>query len=163
MSANGQSMTLAAAGDAEADRRQGPDRRRHTWRTVTYCGLHGRGRPRHARRYDSNYYLDHYDQRLVFTGVLVLLMSCVDAMLTLTLLKRGAFEANYLMVQLLSIGEEAFVVTKITITAACVLFLLMHAHFRVLRITNGKRMLHFAAGVYGLLIGWEFLLLGITR
>lgn len=162
MSANGESMILAAAGDTEVDRRQGPDRRRHTWRTITYCGLHGRGRRRQTRRHDSNYYLDHYDHRLVVTGVLVLLMSCADAMLTLTLLKRGAFEANYLMAQLLEIGEAPFIVTKIVITAACVLFLLMHAHFRVLRITNGKRMLHLAAGVYGLLIGWEVLLLGIT-
>jgi len=163
MPAEDQLMTLASGEDLPAERRRGPDRRRHTWRTLTYCGLHGRGRRHQVRRHDSNYYLDRYDQRLVFTGLLVLLLSCVDAMLTLTLLDKGAYEANHLMAHLLSMGDKPFVVTKIAITAAGVLFLLMHAHFRVLRVTNGKRMLQVLAGLYGLLIVWELLLLGVVE
>jgi len=163
MPAEDQLMTLASGEDLQAERRRGPDRRRHTWRTLTYCGLHGRGRRHQVRRHDSNYYLDRYDQRLVFTGLLVLLLSCVDAMLTLTLLDKGAYEANHLMAHLLSMGDKPFVVTKIVITAAGVLFLLMHAHFRVLRVTSGKRMLQFLAGLYGLLIVWELLLLGVIE
>ena len=46
---------------AIAERRQMHDRRVHSWRTLTYCGLKGRGRRRHARRDDYNYYLDWYD------------------------------------------------------------------------------------------------------
>ena len=161
MSVNGQPATLATASNVQADRRHGPDRRRHTWRTLTYCGLHGRGRRREARRRDSSYYLDYYDRSLVFTGVLILLLSCLDAMLTLTLLDKGAHEANYFMAHLLSIGVTQFIITKIAITAAGVLFLLMHAHFRLLRITNGRRMLQVLAGAYGLLIGWEVVLLGV--
>ena len=41
-----------------------------------------------------------------FTGLLVLLLSCMDALLTLTLLDKGAHEANYLMAQLLAIGDK---------------------------------------------------------
>lgn len=163
MPAEDQLMTLASGEDLQAERRRGPDRRRHTWRTLTYCGLHGRGRRHQVRRHDSNYYLDRYDQSLVFTGLLVLLLSCVDAMLTLTLLDKGAYEANHLMAHLLSISDKTFVVTKIVITAAGVLFLLMHAHFRILRVTNGKRVLQLLAGVYGLLIAWELLLLGVIQ
>jgi hypothetical protein len=48
-------------------------------------------------------------------------------------------------------------------TAAGVLFLLMHAHFRVLRVTSGKGMLQFLAVLYGLLILWELLLLGVVE
>lgn len=163
MSTETQSISLSAAGNAAADRRDVQDRRRHSWRTVTFCGLHGRGRRRQARRQHQSYYLDHYDSRLVFTGLLVLLLSCVDALLTLTLLDRGAYETNYLMARLLEIGNQPFVVTKIAITATGVLFLLMHAHFRILRLTSGKSMLQFLACVYGLLIAWEIVLIGVTK
>lgn len=158
-----QTITLVPPSDAQIERREGTDRRHHTWRTLTYCGLRGRGRRRHARRRDHSYYLDRYDHRLVLTGLLVLLLSCADALFTLTLLNKGAYEANYLMAQLLAIGDKPFVITKVTITAAGVLFLLMHAHFRILRITSGKRMLQFLAGVYSLLIAWELLLLGLIE
>lgn len=149
--------------DAEAERRTGADRRRHSWRTLTYCGLRGRGRRRRARRQDHSYYLDRYERGLVFTGLLVLALSCLDAVLTLTLLGRGAYEANYLMAQLLEVGTRPFILTKVAITAAGVLFLIMHAHFRVLRLTNGKRILQVLAAIYGLLIGWEVILLEVTE
>jgi hypothetical protein len=146
-----------------AERRSGPDRRRHSWRTLTYCGLHGRGRRHEARRRNHSYYLDRYEHRLVLVGLLVLLLSCLDALLTLTLLGKGAVEANYLMAQLLDIGVRPFILTKIAMTAMGVLFLLMHAHFRILRITSGRHILNALAGIYGLLIGWEVVLLGVIE
>ena len=142
------------------NRRQGHDRRRHSWRTLTYCGLSGRGRRQQARRNDHSYYLDRYSPGLVMTGLLVLLLSCLDALFTLTLLDRGAYEANHLMAALLELGMHPFVLTKIALTAAGVLFLLMHSHFRLFRVTNGKRMLEMLAVIYGILICWELLLLG---
>ena len=145
------------------DLREGVDRRRHSWRTLTYCGLHGRGRRHQARRHNHSYYLDRYEHGLVVVGLLVLLLSCLDAVLTLTLLDKGAYEANYLMAQLMQVGIKPFVFTKIAVTAAGVLFLLMHAHFRLLRITSGKRLLQGLAGIYGLLIGWEVILLGVIE
>lgn len=145
------------------DRREGVDRRRHSWRTLTYCGLHGRGRRHQARRHNHSYYLDRYEHSLVVVGLLVLLLSCLDAVLTLTLLDKGAYEANVLMAQLMQVGIKPFVFTKIAVTAAGVLFLLMHAHFRLLRITSGKRLLQGLAGIYGLLIGWEVVLLGVIE
>lgn len=163
MSAQEQTAALVSTGDISIERREGTDRRRHTWRTLTYCGLRGRGRRHQVRRSRHSYYLDHYDHRLVFTGLLVLMLSCLDALFTLTLLTKGAYEANYLMAQLLAVGDKPFVLTKIAITAAGVLFLLMHAHFRLLRVTSGKRMLQFLAGVYAVLICWEVLLLGIIE
>lgn len=143
------------------ERRESEDRRRHSWRTLVYCGLRGRGRRHQARRLDHNYYLDRYTPRLVMTGLLVLLLSCVDAMFTLVLLSKGAYEANHLMAALLNLGTHPFVITKIVVTAIGVLFLLAHAHFRILRVTSGKRLLELLVGAYTLLIGWELLLLEI--
>lgn len=143
------------------ERRESEDRRHHSWRTLVYCGLRGRGRRHQARRLDHNYYLDRYTPRLVMTGLLVLLLSCVDAMFTLVLLSKGAYEANHLMAALLNLGTHPFVITKIVVTAIGVLFLLAHAHFRILRVTSGKRLLELLVGAYTLLIGWELLLLEI--
>jgi len=78
------------AATALAERREQHDRRRHSWRTVTYCGFYGRGRRRHARRSGHNYYLDWYDPKLVFVAIVVLLMSCLDALFTLILFSKGA-------------------------------------------------------------------------
>ena len=119
-----------------------------------------RGRRRQARREGHNYYLDWYDPALVFTGLAVLLMSSLDALFTLTLLSKGAYEANYFMAQLLELSIEVFVWSKVAITVAGVMFLLMHANFQVLGITSGKRMLQFMVPVYGLLIVYELVLLG---
>jgi hypothetical protein len=159
MSENQQINTINLDGTLSSERRDGRDRRRHGWRTLTYCGLHGRGRRKHVRRQGHNYYLDWYDPALVFTGLSVLMMSAMDALFTLTLLKKGAYEANYFMAQLLETSIEAFVWSKVAITAAGVMFLLMHANFHILGITSGKRMLQFMVPVYGLLIAYELVLL----
>jgi hypothetical protein len=147
----------------DVERRRQIDRRQHSWRTLVYCGITSRGRRRHARRNDHNYYLDHYEPKLVAVGLLVLVLSCLDALLTLTLLNRGAYEANYFMAHLLQMSVQHFVIAKVAITATGILFLLMHAHFRILRIANGKLILHWLCGIYGVLIGWEILLLGVLR
>jgi len=145
------------------ERRGQKDRRRHSWRTITYCGLHGRGRRKRARREGYNYYLDWYQPGLVFTGVGVLLLSCLDALLTLTLLNHGAYEANQFMAHLLQIGTGTFVTTKVAITSVGILFLLMHAHFRILKIVSGKQMLRLLLSAYGLLVGYELVLLELIR
>jgi hypothetical protein len=161
---NRQSVAAAHAAQSDgAERRHGDDRRRHNWRTLTYCGLQGRGRRRHARRKGHSYYLDWYDPKLVFTGVGVLFLSCIDAMFTLKLITRGAYEANYFMAVLIEISDVVFVVTKVAVTALGVLFLLMHANFHILRITSGGRVLQLLLPVYGLLIGYELVLMGMLQ
>ena len=156
-----QSIALGPENATETERRTGQDRRRHSWRTLTYCGLQGRGRRRNARRDGHNYYLDWYQPSLVFTGLAVLLLSCLDALLTLTLLNRGAYEANVLMAHLLETSDAVFVVTKVAVTAIGIMFLLIHSHFRVLKVTSGKHLLQFMVPVYGLLVTYELFLLGV--
>lgn len=152
--------------DSEAhneERRGQKDRRRHSWRTLTYCGLQGRGRRRHARREGHDYYLDWYEPGLVLTGLGVILLSCLDALLTLTLLEHGAYEANQFMARLLEISISTFVATKIAITCIGILFLLMHSHFQILKITTGKQVLKLALSVYSALILYELVLLGVMK
>ena len=156
----------AAAGTpppAAAERREMPDRRIHSWRTLAYCGFEGRGRRRHARRNGCDCYLDRYDPALVFTGIAVLVMSGMDALFTLMLRDRGAYEANYFMARLMETSDELFIGIKLAVTGMSVTFLLMHAHFHVRRIISGKHLLQAAVAVYGLLIGYELILLAILK
>jgi len=152
-------QTAVAAADSNDERRSGHDRRRHSLRTLTYCGLHGRGRRRHRRRAGEDYYLDWYDPTLVYAVMGIMLLSSFDALLTLTLLTRGAYEANLFMAQLLSISDHLFVIIKLAITGLGLLFLLMHAHFRIFGIITGRQAIHALLPVYGLLIAYELLLL----
>ncbi len=111
------------------------------------------------RRSGDSYYLDWYDPRLVFAGIGILLLSTADAALTLILLGLGAAELNAVMARLMNISIPLFVASKIAITAAGVLFLLAHAHFHILKLTTGRRMIHALLAIYSLLIGYELVLL----
>ena len=146
-----------------AERREMRYRRHHSWRTLTYCGFQGRGRRRHARRSEYNYYLDWYDPRLVFTGIAVMVMSSLDAVFTLMLLDRGAYEANYFMALLMESSDELFVAVKMAVTAFGTLLLLMHSHFQIMGIISGKRLLQAAVTVYGLLMGYQLILLAVMK
>ncbi len=157
------SIAIDSGDHAATERRTAQDRRHHSWRTLTYCGLQGRGRRHQARRDGHSYYLDWYKPSLVFTGLAVLLLSCLDALLTLTLLNRGAYEANLFMAHLLETSDVVFVVTKVTVTTIGIVFLLMHSHFRLLNITSGKHVLQFLVPAYGLLIIYEVFLLGVVK
>lgn len=152
-------QTTIESGDRLVDRRTHPDRRRHAFRTLTYCGLAQRGRRRETRRTGDNYYLDWYDPRLVFAGLGILLLSTTDAALTLILMGLGATELNTIMDHLMNISIPLFVAAKIAITAGGVLFLLTHAHFHILKLTTGRRVIHALLGVYALLIAYELFLL----
>jgi len=163
MSYKDQSSATEVAATAIAERRNIHDRRRHSWRTLTYCGFEGRGRRRHARRNDCDYYLDRYDPRLVITGMLVLLMSSLDAVFTLTLIGRGASEANYFMARLMETSDELFVAVKLVITVFGIVFLLMHAHFRFWRTISAKRLLQAVVVMYSLLISYELVLLAVLK
>ena len=141
------------------ERRAHSDRRRHNLSTLLYCGWRRRGRRKAPRRLGENYYLDWYDPRLVVTSIGILLLSCLDALLTLHLLNKGAYEANLVMAHLLDISVQAFVIGKVAMTSVSVLFLLMHAHFRILSVTTGKQILHIILSAYGVLIIYELMLL----
>lgn len=163
MSYQDHSPATEVATTAIVERREMHYRRLHSWRTLIYCGFHGRGRRRHARRDDYNYYLDWYEPRLVFTGIVVLVMSSLDALFSLMLLDMGAYEANYFMARLMETSDELFVAVKLAVTAFGTIILLMHSHFQVLRIISGKQLLQTAVTVYGLLIGYELILLTVMK
>ena len=154
-------MTFKADFDAALCQRSNTDRRSHTWQTLTYCGLRRRGRRQSARRQEHNYYLDRFSPELALTTISILMLSCLDAFMTLTLLSKGATEDNYLMLQLLNISTEAFIGVKTVVTAIGLLVLLTHAHFKIFNFTTGKQLLQMILAVYSVLIVYELTMLAV--
>ena len=129
--------------------------------TLSYCGIRQRGRRTSARRQEHNYYLDKFSPQLALTTISILMLSCIDAFLTMTLLSRGATEDNYLMLQLLNISTEAFIGVKTAVTIIGLLVLLTHAHFKIFNITTGKHLLQLILAVYSALIVYELTMLAV--
>ena len=99
-------------------------------------------------------YVDLYSTRLLILLISLLLLSCVDAYLTLELIGKGhVVEANPIMAFFLDYGETPFTVVKFVITAFCLIILCLFKNVKVARIC-----LPFAVKMYILVVAYEFYL-----
>jgi hypothetical protein len=151
-------IPAAAAGRVIVERRNGGDRRRLTLRTFLQGGLTPRRRSG-RRATDLVLIVDWHEPHLLFLAIGILLLSVADAFLTLTLLTRGAQEANPVLDYVLNAHPELFAAAKMCLTGAGVLVLVALARatvFRIIRVTS--IMQWFLLG-YAALIGYEWWLL----
>ena len=119
-----------AATEAIANQRNGADRRQFSWRTVFYGYL--RSRRRGTRRNDETevLFLDWHHPWLFFLSVGTMLLSCLDAFLTLKLIDLGMVEANPVMAGMMGISTASFAATKMLLTAFGILTLVFLAKAR---------------------------------
>lgn len=145
-------------------RRSGKDRRK-SWRGILPFIF--AGRRRNLRREEDRRKiraLDHYSPRLFCLVIVVLMLSLLDAFLTLWLIDHGAIEINPIMNYYLGLGVNAFVAIKymITVVAVTIVVLSNHLFSRILRIQLGS-LLKVFAGCFSLVVAWElFLIAQIT-
>jgi hypothetical protein len=142
------------AGALERDRREIRQRRRRTW----YSLLLGNFAPRrrHPRRFDESHLasVDLHERRWLFVASAILLLSALDAALTLRLLERGATEANPLMAMV--IGEhEQFAAWKLALTGVGVVLLTLVARLRAFGRLPVSLILYAVLVLYGALIAYE--------
>lgn len=143
----------------EANRRFGSDRRRTRASWLSSYRWTGR-RKSHRRTPDSVVHLlDHYDRRLLAPSLTILLLCVVDALLTLSLLERGAVEINLVMRFLIEEGVVAFIVTKYLMTASSLVWLVIHNNFRLFRHFRVHHAIYACAGIYVSLLIYELVLL----
>jgi Domain of unknown function (DUF5658) len=137
------------------ERRRG-DRRQHVLRALLHGSLRPRRRsPRRAGELGVSAVDWHHAQWLAI-AVLIVVFSCSDALLTLVLIERGAYEVNPLMRPLVGGSAVAFTLVKIGLTAVGVVLLTQTARMRAFgRIPVGL-LLYGLLTVYGLLIFYEF-------
>ena len=138
------------------DKRQGDDRRNFSWRTVVYGFTLSRRRV--LRREDDAeiLFLDWHHPWLFFLSVGTMILSCLDAFMTLRLLEHGMIEANPIMASLLGRGAGIFAATKIMMTGTSILILVFLAKSKFLNRVRTGLILTFFFTCYACLVCYEF-------
>jgi len=91
--------------------------------------------------------------------MLIVLFSCIDAFLTLTLIDHGAYEVNPVMAPLVGGSALAFTLVKIGLTAGGVVLLTLLAQMRAFGRIPVSVLLYLVLLGYGVLLFYEFHLL----
>jgi hypothetical protein len=149
---------VSTTGPDPQERRR-TDRRTEVLRALM-CGSF-KPRRRGPRRSDERAIsaVDWHHPQWLAIAMLIVVFSCTDALLTLMLLERGAYEANPMMAPLVVGSASAFAVVKIGLTAGGVVLLTQLARLRAFgRIPVGV-LLYLVLAIYGALIVYEFGLL----
>lgn len=93
---------------------------------------------------------------------IVILLLCVgDALLTLILLSGGAEEANPVMAPLVGGSVTVFTSLKMTITGMSVIFMVILARYRFMRVLRVELALYAVLMAYVTLVGYELWLLKV--
>jgi hypothetical protein len=146
------------------ERRSGHDRRRQNSILST---LFLRGLRESSRRAGDRYGIivfDRYKPSLVVSIIIVLILSLLDALLTLILLSQGAKELNPIMRFYLNYGAREFIYVKYGLTALPMLIILFAKDAFVSRYQIDIGVLfHIFSAFFGLVIAWELYLLLIHR
>lgn len=141
------------------ERRAGQDRRRSTLRALLLGSFHRRRRL--PRRGNERHIaaLDWHSPQWLAVGLLILLLSVADALLTITLISLGANEANPVMEPLVQHAGVQFALWKMALTSSGVVMLILLARMRAFgRIPVGL-FLYGVLLTYIALVGYELWLL----
>ena len=145
-----------ATSEATLNRRAIAERRQLSWRTVFFGFMRSR---RHGVRRDEDgevLFIDWHHPWLFFLAVGTMIMSCLDAFMTLRLLDHGMVEANPVMASLLGHGAGLFAATKILMTGTSILALVFLAKARFLNRVRAGLVLTMCFALYACVVCYEF-------
>ncbi len=145
----------------DRDRRSGKDRRAQTGFNMRM--LMGNGSRRIIRREADSasiFLVDQYSPILFITIISILILCCMDALLTLFLLQRGAYEINLIMAYLLNFAPLTFFIPKyiLTVCGTMCLFVFRVTVIRKWNVTTHS-LLYFIAWLYVGIVAWELYLI----
>ncbi len=139
------------------ERRRQLDRRKNpaSLRSISLLG----GRRRQVRRADDaqrGYYVDLYSKRSLLLIAAIFLLSVLDGYLTISLISKGATEANPIMRFYLQLNTPLFLIVKYGVSYLSVFVLLIHKNFYILRTSiSVKQVMIGILGVYAVLVFWQ--------
>ena len=145
--------------DAVVDKRAAEDRRAFSWRTVFYGFIRSR---RHNFRRDDEaevLFIDWHHPWLFFLSVGIMLMSCLDAFMTLQLIDRGMVEVNPVMAIVIGQGTATFAASKLFMTGTGILALVFLAKARFMNRVRTGLFLTIFFSFYACLVCYEFVFL----
>lgn len=114
---------------------------------------------RHQPRRDQDTdtpFLDWHHPWLFFLAVGIMLLSCMDAVMTLKLLDRGMIEANPVMAAALGHGIQMFAASKMALTGFGLMMLIYCANARFLNRFRTGLFLTVFFSAYACLVCYEF-------
>lgn len=145
--------------ETAAENRTIADRRNLGWRTVFYGFLRSRRRL-HRREEESEVrFIDWHHPWLFFLAVSTMIMSCLDAFMTLQLIERGMVEVNPLMAAVIGQGTAVFAASKLFLTGIGILALVYLAKAHFLNRFRTGLFLTMIFGFYACLVCYEFVFL----
>jgi Domain of unknown function (DUF5658) len=154
-----QRQGAAVPDDDTSERRREPDRRKQPVRALLYGSFHPRRRGPRREGESRLAGVDWHDPQWLAVAMLIVVFSCIDAFLTLTLIDHGAYEVNPLMAPLVGGSALAFSSVKIGLTAGGVVLLTLLARMRAFGRVPVSLLLYTVLLGYGALLVYEFRLL----
>lgn len=142
-----------------AESRVVPDRRSVTWRTFVFGYFLSRRREHRRRSERDNVFIDWHHPWLFFLATGIMLLSTVDAFLTLQLLDRGAIEVNPFMALMLEYGHLEFAGAKMLLTGLGILVLVFLARLRLFNFLRTGLLLTLFFSFYACLVCYQAVLL----
>jgi hypothetical protein len=142
------------------ERRDRPERRNQIWWSVLYGNFNPRRRNPPRRTDDSRFHmLDWHSAHLLAVAIGILLLSVLDAFMTLLLLQAGADEVNPIMAALVYRSVSMFAAMKMAMTCTSVVLMVFLARYRFMRLLRVEWVLYGVLAAYAILIGYEFWML----
>ena len=140
------------------------ERRRHQRRRFSLRAMLGALftlRRRQSRRKDDrlNSYIDWYEPWPLVASVVIILLSSLDAFLTLILLNHGAVELNILMNWLIETDIRTFAAVKLAVTGLALIVLVLHFNFHIYKVLPVRYLIYALMPLYAFLIAHELSLL----
>lgn len=113
----------------------GPERRtRPTPALSAYSFWRGRRQAVRAEGSREGSFVDIYNPRLAILLLFFFFFTVVDSVSTLVYLEKGGREVNPVAQWMIDQGGDFFILTKGLISAACILFIMVHKNFKYSRI-----------------------------
>ena len=142
------------------ERRDLAERRSRLWWSVLYGNFNPRRRSPARRLGDSRFHvLDWHSPHLLAVAIGIVLLSVVDAFMTLALLQGGADEVNPIMAALIYRSVAMFAALKMGMTSAGVIFMVFLARYRFMRLLRVEWVLYGVFLAYLSLVGYELWML----
>lgn len=140
-----------------AERRAQRVERRVNKRQTAFQALYRNRRQTVRRTSDQkhNIYVDTHERKLWYLSTGLMLLCVLDAFFTTILIHHGSEELNPILNYLLQIDLGLFLGVKFFVTGACITFLVLHKHHRLLNTVNCYQLLVASVIIYMLLIFYE--------
>lgn len=148
-------------GSGYDEKRSGKDRRTHRFPKLKYLLFSGRrANVRREEDWHGTFYFDRYSSNIFAAIVLILLLSILDALLTLYLIDNGSTEMNPVMSYFLKYGPYVFMGAKYFLTCLGVVILLLFRNtLRKRSVTHAQNIFSYIIGVFTTVVIWELCLI----